>query len=76
MELVKYIRSSVKSSIKTFQEALVQSNDTNAFLYRYCVEKLQYDIAIVEVIMDSPTVMKYIQKLKVTLTDKLANFGE
>ena len=76
MELVKHIRNSTKTSIMTFQEALVNSNNTKAFLYRYCVEKLMYDIAIVEVVMDSPTVMKYIQDLKVTITDKLANFGE
>ena len=33
------------------------------------------DIAIVEVVMDSPTVIKYIQTYKASITDKLANFG-
>ena len=76
MEIFKYISNSAQSSIKRFQEALVYSNDTKTYFYRFCVEKLKYDIAIVDVIMDSPTAMKFIQTLKVTLTDKLANFGE
>ena len=75
-KLVEYIRHHKSSAIKRFQEALVNSSSPCMFLYRYCREKLQYDIAIIEVIMDSPTVMKFIQNLKVTLTDKLANFGE
>ena len=33
------------------------------------------DIAVVEVVMDSPTVIKYIQTYKASATDKMANFG-
>ena len=79
IELSSYIRSSTysaRSEIIRFQEALIDSKDTNSFMFRYCKEKIMYDIAMVEVIMDSPTVIKYIQTYKATITDKLANFGK
>ena len=58
------------------QEALVGANDTKSFMLKYCKKKLLNDVAIVEVIMDSPTAIKYIQTYKASLTDKLANFGK
>ena len=64
-----------KNGVFHFQKALVGANDTNSFMYEYCKEKLMNDIAIVEVVMESPTVMKYIQGYKASSTDKMANFG-
>ena len=64
-----------RSGIIKFQEALLNSDNTTTFLEDYCEKKLKNDIAIVEVVMDSPTVIKYIQRYKATSTDKLANFG-
>ena len=78
IEASYYIRNSTytaRSEIIRFQETLIKSCNKDAFMSRYCEEKFKYDIAIVEVIMDSPTAIKYIQALKVTVTDKLASFG-
>ena len=62
-----------RDGINRFQKAL-RGNEN--FFYNYCKEKLINDIAIVEVMMDSPTVIKYIQNYKASMTDKLANFGK
>ena len=64
-----------RSGIIEFQKASLNYENTTMFLQDYCETKFQNDIAIVEVVMDSPTVMKYIQRYKATETDKLANFG-
>ena len=64
-----------RTGVVRFQQALLKSKDTNSFTQTYCEKKLKNDIAIVEVVMDSPTVIKYIQTYKATTTDKLANFG-
>ena len=50
--------------------------DRKAFSNYYCKEKLRNDIAMVEVVMESPTVIRYIQNYKASTTDKLANFGK
>ena len=65
-----------KDGIIRLQEALTKSDDSKTFLYYYCKEKLIHDIAMVEVVMDSPTVIKYIQNYKASTTDKMANFGK
>ena len=64
-----------KKGVVHVQETLVDANDTKSFMYEYCKEKLMNDIAIVEVFMESPTAMKYIQNYKASTTDKMANFG-
>ena len=64
-----------RSGVVRFQEALLNSDDTKSFAKTYCEKKLKNDIAMVEVVMDSPTFIKYIQTHKATTTDKLANFG-
>lgn len=79
IEATKFIKSTdftANKAIWHFQQVLLDSNDTAAFESRYCKEKFQFDVAIVDVIMDSPTAIKYIQNKRVTLTDKLANFGK
>ena len=65
-----------RDGIIRFQEALTEAEDRKSFLYYYCEQKLIYDIAMVEVVMDSPTVIKYIQNYKASTTDKMANFGK
>ena len=65
-----------KEEVIHFQQALVGANNSKSFMYENCKEKLMNDIAIVEVLMDSPTVVKYIQTYKASTTDKLANFGK
>ena len=64
-----------KNGIIRFQEAVVDAYDTKSFMYEYCKEKLMNDIAIVEVVMDSSTVIKYIQTIKTSWTDKISSFG-
>ena len=64
-----------RDGIIRFQEALLDAEDTKSFKDYYCKQKLMHDIAVVEVVMDSPTVIKYIQTYKASVTDKLANFG-
>ena len=81
MELAarKHIRNgtySAREAVIRFQEALTKSNGRTEFLYKYCQNKVKYDMALVDIIMDSPTVLKYVQNVKVTFTDKLANLGK
>ena len=64
-----------RDGVIRFQEALVGAKSTKTFKYDYCKKKLMYDIAMVEVVMDSPTLIKYIQEYKASDTDKMANFG-
>lgn len=78
IETADYLKNTFhagRSGIIRFQEALLKSKNTTTFLQEYCERKFKNDIAIVEVVMDSPTVIKYIQRYKATETDKLANFG-
>ena len=75
-KLVKNPSFASSEAILQYQQVLLNITDTNSFKSRYCKEKFLFDIAMVEVIMDSPTVIKYIQHQRVTITDKLANFGK
>ena len=75
-KLVKNPSFASSEAILQYQQVLLNITDTNSFKSRYCKEKFLFDIAVVEVIMDSPTVIKYIQHQRVTITDKLANFGK
>ena len=74
--LVRNPSSASSEAISQFQQVLLNVTDAHAFKMRYCKEKFLYDIAMVEVIMESPTVIKYIQTQRVSITDKLANFGK
>ena len=74
-EVLRHIRNSTywaKEAIVRFREALMPTQDHN---YKYCMDRFKYDIAIVDIIIDSPTILRYVQTVKVTLTDKLANLG-
>ena len=42
---------------------------------RDCKAKVKFDIAVVEVIINAPSIVRMIKTLKVTVMDKLANFG-
>ena len=64
-----------RDGIIHFQTALQGAENQTSLMYSYCKEKMKQDIAIVEVVIDSPTAIKYIQTYKASLTDKLANFG-
>ena len=64
-----------KNGVIRFQESLVGAKDTKSFMDQYCKEKLMKDIAIIEIVMESPTAMKYIQSFKASFTDKMASFG-
>ena len=63
------------SATTHFQKVLVGANNTKSFMHEYCKKKILNDIAIVELVMESPTLIKYIQTYKASLTDRLANFG-
>ena len=73
--LVRNPHSASNDAVSQFQQVLLNETDAHSFKMRYCKEKFLFDIAMVEVIMESPTVIKYIQRYKATSTDKLANFG-
>ena len=64
-----------KNGIVRFQEALVDASDKKDFIDDYCKKKLMKDVAIVEVVMDSPTVIKYIQTKRVSWTDQISSVG-
>ena len=72
---VRNPRSASNEAVSQFQQVLLNETDAYSFKMRYCKEKFLFDIAMVEVIMESPTVIKYIQTQRVSITDKLANFG-
>ena len=72
-EVLKHIQNSANEAIAKYQDALMPSQDRN---YHYCRDKLKYDIAIVDIVMDSPTALKYVQDVKVHFTDIVANFGK
>ena len=65
-----------RDGIIRFQEAELGAKNRSSLLNHYCREKLMHDVAIIEVVMDSPTMIKYIQNHKASMTDKLANFGK
>ena len=76
VNLVKNASLVSNEAILQFQQVLLNVTDAHSFEMRFCKETFQFDIAMVEVIMESPTVIKYIQTLRVSITDKLANFGK
>ena len=63
------------SMLRRFQEATVQSKNTSTFAQSYCKQKMMYDVAVVDVVINTPTVLRYVQNRRVTVADKLANFG-
>ena len=75
-KLIKNRNFASSEAISQFQQVLLNLTDAGAFESRYCKDKFRFDIAMVEVIMDSPTVIKYNKHHRVTITDKLANFGK
>ena len=76
VERIRNITHLENAGIIKFQEALMESGDTNKFLTSYCRAKMRYDVAIVDIIMASPEAEKYVQALKVNFTDKVANLGK
>ena len=73
-----YLRnaSDATSGIMRFKEALAGIKDSESFKIEHCIKRLMYDVAMVEVVMESPTVTKYIQREKDSITDKIGNFGK
>ena len=61
--------------IRIVQDALVNPNKTTDQI-DYCNKKVASDIAVIEVIINSPTVLRLVQSLKVSFVEKLANFGK
>ena len=61
--------------LRIVQDALMNPNKTTD-LEEFCTKKVTADIAVVEVIINSPTVLRLIQSVKVSFVEKLANFGK
>ena len=61
--LAKIIRNRLSANNKTLGDV------------EYCIGKVSMDIAIVNVVVNSPTVLKFVQDIKTTFADKLASFG-
>ena len=79
IEISNYIRNSTyqaRAAMEHFQEALGGFKDSESYLTNYCKDKLLNDMAIVEVVMDSPTAIKYIQSEKATFSDMLGSIGK
>ena len=79
IEASKLVRNPIFASseaISQFQQVLLNVSEADSFKSRYCKEKFLFDIAMVDVIVDSPTVIKYNKHQRVTITDKLANLGK
>ena len=61
--------------IRTAQDAITITNKTMSQT-DFCIKKVIADIAVVEVVINSPTVLRLIQGVKVSFVEKMANFGE
>ena len=76
LEHIQNITHLEKAGIVHFQQALMDTTNTSALRYKYCSEKMRFDVSIVDIIMDSPKATRYVQTLRVNLSDKLANLGK
>ena len=77
--LERYIMNDTRSrgdGIKRFQEAIMKAKNSSALDIEYWKQKMRYDIAIVNVVINTPTVVKFVQNKRVTIADQLANFGK
>ena len=61
--------------VRIVQDALSNPNKTTA-QEEFCTKKVTSDIAVVDIIINSPTVLRFIQGVKVSFVEKLANFGK
>ena len=68
-----YKETPTQKLVRMFQGVMLNQTQTNV---NYCTEKVMADIAIVNIVVNSPTVLKLVQDVRVTFTDKLANFGK
>ena len=78
LNLLEYIRNTThleKPGVDHFKQALLELNDTREFRYQYCRNKIRFDLSIIDIVMDSPKTKRYVQTLRVNLSDKLANLG-
>ena len=66
--------TSSKTLARTLQNRMFGTNDTMENI-KYCIGKVSMDIAVVNVVVNSPTVQKLVQDVKTTFSDKLAIFG-
>ena len=86
--LENYIMSSAnmqEAGIRRYQ-ALLYLNQTQPakdprknkekFDTEYCKRKIRDDIAMVDVVINTPTIIRYVQNKRVSLADRLANFGK
>ena len=61
--------------IRLIQDASMNPNESLTQI-EYCKGKVTMDIAIVNVVVNSPSVLTLVQNVRVTFSDMLANFGE
>ena len=68
-------KTPIRQLIRMFPDIMLNRTHTQTDA-EYCTEKVLNDIAVVNVIVNSRNVVKMVQNLRVTFTDKLANFGK
>lgn len=79
IKTASYIRNSSYSKnqgVIRFIQALAGKRNSTSFMLEYCTKRVRYDIAIVNVVMESPTVIKYRQVFAASYKDKIGIFGE
>ena len=74
-EVSWFQRTDTDRFVRLFQDALLNPNQTTK-QEKFCIEKVNMDIAVVKVIINSPTVLKLVQNVRVRFVEKLANFGK
>ena len=68
-------RYPINRLIETLTDALSHPNKTLS-KFDQCKTRVLKDIAVINIVVNNPTVMKYIQTNRVSLSDKVANFGK
>ena len=64
----------INKLMETLTNAMMHPNKTSSKLNQ-CSRRVMNDMAVINVIINNPTVLKLIQTNRVSLSDKVANFG-
>ena len=67
-------RYPITNLIQTLTDAMTNQNKTSS-KFEQCRRRVMKDMAVVNVVVNNPTVLKLIQTNRVSLSDKVANFG-
>ena len=64
----------INKLIETLTNAMTHPNKTSS-MFDQCSRRVMNDMAVINIVINNPTVLKLIQTNRVSLSDKVANFG-